>query len=100
VRWSSSGARLVLVGMGSPRIDLPAYAVSTEERTLIGSFCYSAEDFRYTAEWVGSASAGLDRLVDGRLDMAGAPEVFAGLASGALVRSTVLVCPHGLPVRA
>jgi threonine dehydrogenase-like Zn-dependent dehydrogenase len=100
VRWSSPGARLVLVGMGSPRIDLPAYAVSTEERTLIGSFCYSAEDFRSTAEWVGSAPAGLDRLVDGRVDMAGAPEAFAGLASGALVRSKVLVYPHGLPVRA
>jgi NADPH:quinone reductase-like Zn-dependent oxidoreductase len=43
---------------------------------------------------------GSDRLVDGRVDMAGAPEAFAGLASGALVRSKVLVYPHGLPIRA
>jgi threonine dehydrogenase-like Zn-dependent dehydrogenase len=98
VRWTSFGARIVLVGMGSPRIDLPAYAVSTEERTLLGSFCYSNEDFRSTAAWVGSGPAGLDRLVDGRVDLPGAPAAFAGLASGALVRSKVLVFPHGLLV--
>ena len=94
---SGFGARIVLVGMNSPRIDLPAYAVSTEERTLVGSFCYSARDFRETAQWVGTAPAELARLVDGRVDMAGAPEAFAELASGRSGKSKVLVFPHGVP---
>jgi threonine dehydrogenase-like Zn-dependent dehydrogenase len=94
---SGFGARIVLVGMGSPRIDLPAYAVSTEERTLVGSFCYSARDFRETAEWVGGAPDVLARLVDGRVDMADAPEAFRELASGVAGKSKVLVFPHGVP---
>ncbi len=71
--------------------------MSTEERTLIGSFCFSAADFRETAAWVGQAPDALDRLVDGRVDMAGAPEAFAALASGTSARSKVLVYPHGVP---
>jgi threonine dehydrogenase-like Zn-dependent dehydrogenase len=100
VRFSSFGARVVLVGMGSPQIDLPAYSVSTEERTLIGSFCYSAADFRDTAAWVGSSPAGLDRLVDGRVDLAHAPEAFTELASGSSAKSKVLVFPNGTPAGA
>lgn len=94
---SGFGARIVLVGMNAPRIDLPAYAVSTEERTLIGSFCYSAQDFRETAEWVGRAPGVLEHLVDGRVDMAGAAEAFTALAAGTSGKSKVLVFPHGLP---
>jgi threonine dehydrogenase-like Zn-dependent dehydrogenase len=100
MRFSSFGARVVLVGMGSPQIDLPAYSVSTEERTLIGSFCYSAADFRDTAAWVGSSPAGLDRLVDGRVDLAHAPEAFTELASGSSAKSKVLVFPNGTPAGA
>lgn len=76
MRFTAFGARVVLVGMGSPRIDLPAYSVSTEERTLIGSFCYPAQDFRDTAEWVGRAPEVLAGLVDGRVDLPGATEAF------------------------
>ncbi len=97
VRFSAFGARIVLVGMNAPRIDLPAYAVSTEERTLVGSFCYSAADFRATAEWVGTAPEALARLVDGRVDMAGAAAAFTSLAEGSTARSKVLVFPHGVP---
>jgi threonine dehydrogenase-like Zn-dependent dehydrogenase len=97
VRFSSFGARVVLVGMGSPQIDLPAYSISTEERTLIGSFCYPAADFRDTAAWVGSSPAGLDRLVDGRVDLASAPDAFTELASGSSAKSKVLVFPNGTP---
>lgn len=100
VRFSSFGARVVLVGMGAPQIDLPAYSVSTEERTLIGSFCYSAADFRDTAAWVGSSPAGLDRLVDGRVDLASAPEAFTALAAGTTAKSKVLVFPNGTPADA
>ena len=97
VRYTSFGARVVLVGMNSPRIDLPAYSVSTEERTLIGSFCYSAADFRETAAWVGQGPGVLHRLVDGRVDLAKAAETFTALASGTAPTSKVLVFPQGVP---
>src|SRR5688572_24953657 len=39
---SGLGSRIVLVGMGSPQLGLAAYTLSTAERSLIGSFTYSA----------------------------------------------------------
>lgn len=91
------GGRIVLVGMHSPRIELSAYAVSTEERTLIGSFCYSADDFRRTAAWVGEAPSQLRHLIDARVDLRQAPEVFRDLGKGESDASKVLVFPHGIP---
>lgn len=97
---SNLGARVVLVGMNTPGIELASYAISTEERTLIGSFCYSAADFLATAEWVGKAPAVLSRLVDGRVDLTEAPVAFTELAKGESAASKVLVYPHGVPVPA
>jgi threonine dehydrogenase-like Zn-dependent dehydrogenase len=94
---SSYGARIVLVGMNAPKVEVAAYSVSTEERSLIGSFCYSAADFRATADWVGSAPEELQHLVDGRVDLDGAAEAFGQLGKGESSASKVLVFPHGVP---
>ena len=91
------GARIVLVGMGAPSLELAAYAVSTEERTLIGSFCYSREDFRETAEWAEQAREVLGRLIEGRVDLEGAPSAFTELGRGESEASKILVFPQGVP---
>ena len=36
---------IVLVGIGAPELRLSAFEVSTKERSVIGSFCYSAIEF-------------------------------------------------------
>lgn len=95
VKVSAKGSRLVLVGMNSPQLSLNAYDWSTQERSIIGSFCYTAADFASTAEWAGARGDVLAELVDGHVDLDGAPEAFASLASGTLDASKVLVCPHG-----
>ena len=46
--------------MGSPQLDLAAYALSTAERSLIGSFTYSPAEFAETAAWVGTVPDGID----------------------------------------
>lgn len=93
---SGLGARIVLVGMNAPEVTLGAYAVSTYERSIIGSFCYPSREFRETARWVASRPPGLEHLVEGRTSLAGAPGAFAGLASGELGASKVLVfCGEG-----
>jgi len=94
---SGLGSRIVLVGMGSPRLELSAYALSTEERTLIGSFTYSAAEFADTAEWVGTVPDGIDALIDGRVGWEGAPQSFDDLARGRSRASKILVFPHGAP---
>lgn len=81
---SQFGANVVLVGMGSPELTLPVYAISTEERTVIGSFCYTAAHFRAVAEWVATAPEELAVLIEGSVPVADAPETFAALARGTL----------------
>jgi threonine dehydrogenase-like Zn-dependent dehydrogenase len=94
---SSLGSRIALVGMGSPRLELSAYALSTEERALIGSFTYNAAEFIDTAEWVGTVPDGIDAMIDGRVGWEGAPQSFDDLARGRSSASKILVFPQGPP---
>lgn len=91
VACSSFGSRIVLVGMNTPRLEIAAYAFSTEERSLIGSFCYTAAEFAETATWVGSTPPGLDLLVEAEVGLDEAPATFTTLARGELDASKVLV---------
>lgn len=91
------GASVVLVGMGAPTLELSAFEISVKERTLIGSFCYSAQEFRDTAAWVGTAPAQLAALIEGRVDLNGGPGGFTDLARGTSAASKILVMPHGVP---
>lgn len=85
------GGRVVLVGMHQPQVEVAAYAVSTEERTLIGSFCYTEREFFDTAAWVGSGAPDLSGLIEGRVSLDDSPEVFRALAAGENQASKVLV---------
>ena len=97
VECSTWGAVIVLVGMGSPELAVSAYGISTQERSLVGSFCYSREEFAATAAWVGTRPDGVDRLVDGRVGWDGAPASFEALARGTSPASKILVFPKGPP---
>lgn len=96
VAGSTFGARIVLLGMNAPLLELSAYAISTEERTLVGSFCYTPAEFEDTARWVGGAPEVLERLVDDHIDLPGAPRAFDELARGVSTASKILVHPHGV----
>lgn len=97
VACSTWGATVVLVGMGAPDLAVPAYGISTQERSLVGSFCYSREEFADTAVWVGTRPDGVDLLVDGRVGWDGAPASFEALAKGTSQASKILVFPQGAP---
>jgi threonine dehydrogenase-like Zn-dependent dehydrogenase len=94
---SALGGRIVLVGMGSPQLELSAYALSTAERSLIGAFTYNAAEFIDTAEYVGTVPEGIDALIDGRVGWEGAPQSFDDLARGRSTASKILVFPQGPP---
>jgi threonine dehydrogenase-like Zn-dependent dehydrogenase len=89
------GASVVLVGMGVPALDVAAYEISTKERSVVGSFCYSAAEFRDTAQWAATMPDALEALVEGRTDLAGGPAAFEALARGTDPASKVLVFPQG-----
>ena len=85
------GASIVLVGMGSPDVALAAYRVSTEERSVVGSFCYSNDHFQDAAAWVGEGDDVFRELISREVTMEGADAAFAALAAGDGTPGKVLV---------
>ena len=88
---SAPGATIVLVGMGAPDVQLPAFRVSTEERRIIGSFCYNTTEFESSARWAAENAASLMPLIDQVVPLDAAPAAFAHLANGAGDASKILV---------
>lgn len=85
------GGVVSLVGMGSPQLAFSAYRVSTEEREIVGSFCYNNQDFRDAAAWVDQGSAVLAELISREVSMEEADAAFAGLAAADGTAGKVLV---------
>lgn len=85
------GGRVVLVGMGAPGVELPAYEISTLERELVGAFCYTPEHFAETASWAERNGRWLAPLVSRVVAPSEAPAAFAALAAGSDDASKVVV---------
>ncbi|MBT1001537.1 alcohol dehydrogenase catalytic domain-containing protein [Paenarthrobacter sp. DKR-5] len=85
------GGVVSLVGMGSPELVINAYRVSTEEREIVGSFCYTNQDFRDAAAWVDQGSPVLAELITREVSMEDANAAFAGLAAADGTPGKVLV---------
>lgn len=90
---AAPGGRIVLVGMAAPTVELAAYAISTGERSLLGSFSYDPAEFADTAAWTGAHAAELTPLIEARVRLDEAPDTFRDLAQGTLSASKVLVYP-------
>jgi L-iditol 2-dehydrogenase len=85
------GARICLVGMGSPQLSLDAYLVTTAERELVGSFAYSADDFRTAAAWIAAEPEKARSLISRTVPLTEAAAAFTALAAHADVPGKVLV---------
>jgi threonine dehydrogenase-like Zn-dependent dehydrogenase len=89
------GGRVVLVGMAAPSVELAAYAISTGERSLLGSFSYDDAAFAGTAAWTGAHAAELAPLIGARIGLDEAPAAFRALAEGEPTAGKILVHPAG-----
>ena len=85
------GGTVVLVGMGSPEIDLGAFEISTKERSLVGSFTYTAAEFAEMAAWTGGQAGVLRRLVTKVVPAEQGDAAFAELAGPNQIAGKVLV---------
>lgn len=85
------GGVVLLVGMGAPGLAFDAYRVSTEEREIIGSFCYSNQDFRDAAAYVDQGSDLLAELISREVAMEDADTAFSALAASDGTAGKVLV---------
>lgn len=85
------GGSVCLVGMGSPRLDLDAYRISTDERALVGSFTYPVGDFIDAADYVATQPPEIPELISRTVTLDEAPAAFAELAGGDPTPGKVLV---------
>lgn len=75
------GGRVCLVGMGQPGLSIDAYLVSTAERSIIGSFCYSFDTFATAAAIIGGGDEVFGRLISAEVRLDDAPAMFEHLAA-------------------
>jgi threonine dehydrogenase-like Zn-dependent dehydrogenase len=83
------GARIVLVGMGSIALNIAAFDISVGERTVIGSFTYTAAEFAAVADWVSGQPTGLEHLLAPPASLASGPDVFRAMADGEIAAGKV-----------
>lgn len=85
------GGSVCLVGMGSPQLGLDAFQVSTEERSVVGSYTSSKADFGDAAAWVGINARAADVLVSDQVGLDEAAAAFSTLADGRGLAGKILV---------
>lgn len=91
LRATRTGGTVCLVGMGAPTVALDAFLISTQERALVGSFTYSAQDFADAAAWIGTAPPQARALISRQVPLAQGPAEFAALAAGDGTPGKVLI---------
>ena len=91
LKSTALGGRVCLVGMAQPNVALEAYRVTTDERTLVGSFTYPARTFEEAAKWVAEGSSRLDALVSAVIDPEQADRAFSRLATATDIPGKVLI---------
>lgn len=84
-------ATVCLVGMGAKRLELDAFAVSTAERSIVGSFTYGSDDFVEAAAWLAGEPALAASLVSEVVTMAAADDAFQRLVSGEDLAGKILI---------
>lgn len=88
---TSYGGRVCLVGMGRQELSLAAFRVSTEERSIVGAFCYSFAGFRDAADWVATGDPVFGLLISEEVGIDEGPGAFERLAGHPDVPGKLLV---------
>lgn len=80
IAHSTARSRIVLVGLGAPEFTIAPYGIAVTERVVLGSYCYSDEHFRSTADWVSDGHPELDLLIDKTVSLDEGGSAFEALA--------------------
>jgi len=90
-KFSDVAARIVLVGMDTPDLAIPSFEVSADERTILGSYCYTDKEFADTANWLGDNHKLVAPFISDVTPMDKAPEMFEKLHAGGFEYNRVVI---------
>ncbi|MGV9193687.1 zinc-dependent alcohol dehydrogenase [Microbacterium sp. MC2] len=88
---TAPGGTVVLVGMDAPAVELQAYPLTTQERSLVGAFCYTAEEFAETAAWAATVPETLDRLIERAVPLDEGPAAFEELTDPERLAGKIII---------
>ena len=97
VRATRPGGNVSLVGMATPNLDLSAYEITTQQRSILGSFCYSEQVFAECADLIARGEVDRSAFVDSVITLDEAPATFHALATAQQSSIKTFVLPQGQP---
>ena len=77
--------------MDTPDLAIPSYEVSADERTILGSYCYTNKEFADTAKWLGSNYQLVSPFISDVVPMAAAPAMFEKFHEGKFEYNRVVI---------
>lgn len=91
VEATRTGGIVVLVGMGATTFELAPYALTTGEKSMVGSYCYSSADFADAVRLVSQCANDMGELIAWRIPLADAAGAFERLDRQGDVPGKVLI---------
>jgi L-iditol 2-dehydrogenase len=88
---TAPGGRIVMVGMGSPVVDLPLYDLVTQERTLSGAYAYTASDYARAVRLINRRRVDVTPLIGRTCALDDLPDLFPRLWRGEVTAPRVVV---------
>jgi L-iditol 2-dehydrogenase len=88
---SAPGGRIVMVGMGSPTVDLPLYDLITQERTLWGAYAYTVSDYARAVRLINRRRVDVTPLIGRTCALGDLPDLFPRLQQGEVTAPRVVV---------
>lgn len=85
------GGTLVLVGLAKPLAEFALYDLVTQERTLRGSYAFSAAEFQEAVEWINSRRVDVRPLLEARCTLDDAVAMFERKAAGEIDAVKIVV---------
>jgi len=85
------GGRIVIVGMGAPRVDLPLYDLITQERTLWGAYAYTSAEYARAVSLINRRRIDVTPLIGRTCALSDLPDLFPRLQQGGIAALRVVV---------
>lgn len=89
------GGRVVVVGMGSPTVDLPLYELITRERVLLGSYAYTAREYTRAVRLINSGHPDVTPLIGRTCVLPDLPGLLPRMLRGEITVPRVVVAIGG-----
>lgn len=97
---AAAGGRIVVVGMGSPQVELPLYDLITREREVAGAYAYTAREYARAVTLINRRRVDLTLLIGRTCALPDLPDIFPRLVRGEISAPRVVVGIGDQDVRA